>query len=217
MEKKERHFVLVHGAFHGAWCWYKVATLLKSSGHNVTAPDLAASGVHPKQVHELHSISDYYEPLMEFMASLPAEKRVILVDHSLGGISLSAAMERFPEKVSVAVFSTAMMPGPDFSYASIRKEFARKGLNSKLEGQYTFHNGPDNPSTSLLAGPNYMSSSVYQLSPPEDMTLAMFLIRPVALYGGKISLSIELTEENMDQSCALASKKFQRNILNVVL
>ncbi|XVF15629.1 hypothetical protein REPUB_Repub09cG0170700 [Reevesia pubescens] len=68
MEKKERHFVLVHGA----WCWYKVATLLKSSGHKVTALDLAASGVHPKQVHELHSISDYYETLMEFMASLPA-------------------------------------------------------------------------------------------------------------------------------------------------
>ncbi|XVF15633.1 hypothetical protein REPUB_Repub09cG0171100 [Reevesia pubescens] len=175
MEKKERHFVLVHGAFHGAWCWYKVATLLKSSGHNVTALDLAASGVHPKQVHELHSISDYYEPLMEFMA-------------------LFASREK-----GDSIFSTAMMPGPDFSYASIRKEFARKGLNSKLEGQYTFHNGPDNPPTSLLAGPNYMSSSVYQLSPPEDMTLAMFLIRPVALYGGKISLFIELTEENMDQ------------------
>ncbi|XWS29363.1 hypothetical protein CRYUN_Cryun24cG0023000 [Craigia yunnanensis] len=196
MEKKERHFVLVHGAFHGAWCWYKVATLLKSAGHKVTALDLAASGIHSKQVHELHSISDYYEPLMEFMVSLPLEERVILVGHSLGGLSLSIAMERFPQKVSVAAFATAVMPGPDFSYASIVEEFTRKGLTSKNDWQYTFDNGSDNPPTSVLAGPNYMSSNLYQLSPPEDLTLAMFLIRPTALsvlYGGKISQ--ELSKE----------------------
>ncbi|EOX91293.1 hypothetical protein QUC31_003036 [Theobroma cacao] len=193
MEKKQRHFVLVHGAFHGAWCWYKVATLLKSTGHKVTALDLAASGVHPKQVHELHSISDYYEPLMEFMASLPVEGKVILVGHSLGGVSLSAAMERFPEKVSVAIFATAVMPGPDFSFASIEEEFTRKGIFSQMDGKYIFDNGPDHPPTSVLAGHNYISSNVYQLSPPEDLMLATVLIRPTALYGGKISL--ELTKE----------------------
>ncbi|XVE87205.1 hypothetical protein DITRI_Ditri18aG0097400 [Diplodiscus trichospermus] len=63
--------------------------------------------IHPKQVYELHSISDYYKPLMEFKASLPPEERVVLAGHSLGGLSLSAAMERFPDKVSVAVFATA--------------------------------------------------------------------------------------------------------------
>ncbi|XWS33669.1 hypothetical protein CRYUN_Cryun22dG0102500 [Craigia yunnanensis] len=94
MVKKERHFVLVHGACHGAWCWYKVATQLKSMSHKVTAIDMAASGIHPKQVHEIHSISDYFEPLMEFMASLPPEERVIIVGHSKGGFCISAAMER---------------------------------------------------------------------------------------------------------------------------
>lgn len=99
-----------------------MATLLKSANHKVTALDLAASGVHPKQVTDLHSFSDYYEPLMEFMKSLPPEERVILVGHSMGGLSISAAMERFPEKISAAVFATAFMPGPDFSYNSIREE-----------------------------------------------------------------------------------------------
>ncbi|XVF61896.1 hypothetical protein PTKIN_Ptkin08bG0171400 [Pterospermum kingtungense] len=194
MEKKEGHFVLVHGAFHGAWCWYKVSTLLKSAGHKVTALDLAASGIHPKQVHELHSISDYYEPLIEFMAALPPEEKVILVGHSLGGISLSAAMERFPEKVSVAVFATALMPGPDFTFASIEEEFTRKGLNTNIDGQYRFDNGPDNPPTSVLAGPNYLSSYAYHLSPPEDFTLALSLIRPIGLYGGKVSVEVELSK-----------------------
>ncbi|XP_012079160.1 methylesterase 3 isoform X2 [Jatropha curcas] len=121
-EMKQRHFVLVHGAGLGAWCWYKVATLLKSAGHKVTALDMAASGVHPKQVSEIQSISDYFEPLMEFMMSSPQEEKVILVGHSFGGLSISIAMERFPEKISAAIFASAIMPGPDLSYTSAREK-----------------------------------------------------------------------------------------------
>lgn len=122
MENRGSHFVLVHGACHGAWCWYKVAAQLKSTGHKVTALDLAASGIHPKQVHKVHSLSDYVEPLLDFMASLPPEKRVILVGHSMGGVCISLAMERFPQKISVAVFATVFMPGPDFSFSTINGE-----------------------------------------------------------------------------------------------
>ncbi|CAK7339433.1 unnamed protein product [Dovyalis caffra] len=120
--ERQRHFVLVHGACHGAWCWYKVATLLKSAGHRVTALDMAASGVHPKRVDELQSISDYFEPLMKFMESLVPEERVILVGHSMGGLCISVAMERFPEKISSAVFAAAIMPGPDLTFTSAREE-----------------------------------------------------------------------------------------------
>ncbi|KAK1587530.1 hypothetical protein Q3G72_013888 [Acer saccharum] len=123
MEKRdEKHFVLVHGACHGAWCWYKVATLLKTAGHRVTTLDMAASGTHPSQLHEVPSISDYIKPLTEFMASLPPEERVILVGHSMGGYWISATMESFPEKVSVAVFCTAFMPGPELSYTTLSVE-----------------------------------------------------------------------------------------------
>lgn len=114
--------MLVHGACHGAWCWYKVATLLRSAGHRVTALDLAAAGANGKRFDELNSISDYYEPLMEFMASLGTGEKVILVAHSLGGVSVSVAMERFPHKISVAVFVAALMPGPDFNFPTVSQE-----------------------------------------------------------------------------------------------
>ena len=122
MEKKEKHFMLVHGACHGAWCWYKVVTLLKLVGHKMTALDMTASGIHPKQIHEIRSISDYYEPLMEFMASLPPQEKVILVGHSLGGLSISVAMEKFPQKTSVAVFVTAVNPSQDFPFSVVHAE-----------------------------------------------------------------------------------------------
>ncbi|XP_010921789.2 esterase PIR7B isoform X2 [Elaeis guineensis] len=109
-EERKKHFILVHGMCHGAWCWYKLATLLRSAGQRVTALDLAASGVHPKCLNELRSFSDYYAPLMEAMASIPSGERVVLVGHSYGGYGIALAAEKFPEKVSVAVFVSAAMP-----------------------------------------------------------------------------------------------------------
>ena len=111
METK-KHFVLVHGVGHGAWCWYKLVSLLKLESQHVTALDLGASGINSKQLDELNSFSDYVQPLMDFMASLPHDKRVILVGHSYAGLALSLAMEKFPEKILTAVFVTAYVPKP---------------------------------------------------------------------------------------------------------
>ncbi|KAF2295148.1 hypothetical protein GH714_031702 [Hevea brasiliensis] len=82
METK-KHFILVHGSCHGAWCWYKAVPLLKLAGHNVTALDLGSCGVNPKQLDEVSSIYDYVQPLMEVMASLPPDEKIFL-DLKLG-------------------------------------------------------------------------------------------------------------------------------------
>lgn len=117
-----KHFVLVHGSCLGAWSWYKLVALLRSSGHHVTALDLAASGVNPMQPNDLQSISDYFRPLRDFFAALPPHEKVILVGHSLGGLPISQAMEYFPTKISVAVFLTALMPGPALNISTLNQE-----------------------------------------------------------------------------------------------
>ncbi|XP_074325168.1 methyl jasmonate esterase 1-like [Apium graveolens] len=176
-QKMEKHFVLVHGACHGAWCWYKVATLLRSAGHKVTVLDLAASGLNQTKIHEVKSFSVYLEPLMEFMASLLAEEKVVLVGHSMGGVALSVAMERFPEKVSVAVFTTAYMLSPDLNLLSI-SEKVEKNIESNMDSQVMFDDGLDKRPTAFLFGPKMLESKLYQLTPPEDLTLAIMLVRP---------------------------------------
>ncbi|KAF1874804.1 hypothetical protein Lal_00007419 [Lupinus albus] len=183
MQKEKRHFVLVHGSCHGAWCWYKVASLLKSAGHQVTALDMAASGIHAKRVQELNSIKQYFEPLIEFLASLPQEERVILVGHSFGGVCISVAMEMFPNKIAAAVFVTAFMPAHNLSFVNLLHEY-RRSLESNLdsvtmfdEGHNAHHNG------SFIFGPQFMASNLYQLSPLEDLTLALSLVRPTRIYG----------------------------------
>ncbi|XP_012079564.1 polyneuridine-aldehyde esterase-like [Jatropha curcas] len=115
---------------------------------------MAASGVHPQQVSEIQSISEYFKPLLEFMMSLPQEEKVILVSHSIGGLSISIAMERFPEKISAAGFASAIMPGPDLSYTTAREKYNK--TIDYMDTQYMFDNGPNNPPTSQLFGPNCM-------------------------------------------------------------
>lgn len=107
---EQKHFVLVHGACHGAWCWFKIKPLLEAAGHRVTLLDMAASGIHRKVIQDVHSIVDYSEPLLKFMACLPPNQKVILVGHSLGGFNLAVAMDRFPDKIAASVFVAAFVP-----------------------------------------------------------------------------------------------------------
>lgn len=58
-----KHYVLVHGGCHGAWCWYKVKPVLEASGHRVTVVDLTASGVNMSKVEEIQTLEDYAKPL----------------------------------------------------------------------------------------------------------------------------------------------------------
>ncbi|KAK2372743.1 salicylic acid-binding protein [Trifolium repens] len=193
-----RHFVLVHGACHGAWCWYKIVTLLKSVGHKVTTLDMAASGIHPKQVNELNSIADYYEPLIEFVKSLPQDERVILVAHSFGGTCISMAMELFPKKIAVAVFVTAFMHSPDLCFLNILQEYNQR-LDSIMDTKIMFDDSPkDKPNGSMLFGPQFLATKLYQLSPPEDLSLAMSLVRPVRSLGDQEQLQEEtrVTKDN---------------------
>ncbi|WCJ31051.1 Methyl jasmonate esterase 1 [Euphorbia peplus] len=186
--QNKKHFVLIHGACHGAWCWYKVSPLLKSSGHNVSALDMAASGINPIKVEDLGSFTDYFQPLMAFMENLSPEERVVLVGHSIGGIGISLAMEKFPDKISVAVFAAATMPGSHFPYQTVAAKYAEKSKSSKsMDTRIIFGNGPKNPPTAIVLGPNQLAS-FYQFSPPEDLELANLLVRPFPLFNNEITV-----------------------------
>ncbi|XP_004514191.1 methyl jasmonate esterase 1-like isoform X1 [Cicer arietinum] len=189
------HFVLIHGASYGAWCWYKVATMLKSIGHNVTTIDMGACGLNTKQVQDICSILDYNEPLMTFMESLPSHEKVILVGHSFGGISISMAMEKFPNKISIAIFVAAFVISENLTYPTITQELIRKKDENKdsMDIQHFFFNGPNNPPTALLFGPKFMESKMYQLSPSEDLTLALSLVRPFPLFKDDETFNKETT------------------------
>jgi pimeloyl-ACP methyl ester carboxylesterase len=76
--------VLVHGAFHGAWCWDRVVTRLEDAGVPVLAVDLPGHGADPGLPGDLHAHGDFLRARLE---SLPGP--VVVVGHSYGGAVIS--------------------------------------------------------------------------------------------------------------------------------
>ena len=77
-EGRQQHFVLIHGLGHGAWCWYKIVTLLKEQGHRVTALDLTSNGINrAASADQVHSIAHYAEPLLQYISSLRNDEKVV--------------------------------------------------------------------------------------------------------------------------------------------
>ncbi|CAI9780739.1 unnamed protein product [Fraxinus pennsylvanica] len=187
-ENQQKHFVLVHGACLGAWSWYKLQPLLEAAGHRVTAFDLSASGIDPKSLDELRTFPDYTLPLFKVMESIPPDEKVVLVGHSLGGINLAFAMEKYPEKISVAVFIAALMPDTVHKPSYVLEEyFARTPMENFLDTQFASFGRPEDHLQSILFGPQYLSSRLYQLSPPEDVALANSLVRPTSFFTEDLS------------------------------
>ncbi|GAV89049.1 Abhydrolase_6 domain-containing protein [Cephalotus follicularis] len=178
-----KHFVLVHGACHGAWCWYKLKPRLESAGHRVTALDLAASGVNMKAIQDVETLNDYSEPLLEFLASLPSNEKVILVGHSLGGLSLALAMDKYPEKISLAVFLSALMPDTTHQPSYVLDQyFERSPPDWYLDSQFAPYSSTQKHLETFSIGPKYVASRLYQLSPIEDLELSKTLTRPGSIF-----------------------------------
>ena len=97
-------FILVHGAWHGAWCWYKVIPLLEAHGHTVIAEDLPGLGVDRRPPSE--STLDAF--VAQTVAAIDrATEPVVLVGHSMGGAVVTQAAEDRAERLAAAVFLTA--------------------------------------------------------------------------------------------------------------
>ncbi|XP_008810785.2 salicylic acid-binding protein 2-like isoform X2 [Phoenix dactylifera] len=106
-------------------------------------------------------------------------------------------MEKFPEKVSVGVFATALMPSTTTPLSSIMEElFKGHPLEAYMDSKVMISTDPNNPSSFLHFGPKYMSSRMYQLTAPEDFMLATMLVRPGNLFLDHITKEVMITEEN---------------------
>jgi pimeloyl-ACP methyl ester carboxylesterase len=100
-------FVLVHGAFVGAWIWEPLVERLEAAGHTVSTLDLPGSGDDQTPVEEV-TLDAYADRVCAVLAedSEPA----ILVGNSMGGVVITQASSRCPERVASLVYLTAFVP-----------------------------------------------------------------------------------------------------------
>lgn len=115
-------FLLIHGAWHGGWCFDRLAPLLEARGHVVAAPTLPGIGGTDQQLAGT-TLDDWAAFIVQQAKAQP--EPVILVGHSRAGIAISAAAERDPGAFASLVYLTAFLVPPGQSMFDVRESFPR--------------------------------------------------------------------------------------------
>lgn len=102
-------YVLVHGGWHGAFCWERVVPLLTAAGHTVATPTLAGLG---ERAAELHPGIDLEVHVAEVAASIDPDgpRDVVLLGHSYGGMVVAAVAARRADRIARLVYLDAFVP-----------------------------------------------------------------------------------------------------------
>src|SRR5262249_6673749 len=96
-------YVLVHGAWHGGWCWRAVADTLRGLGHRVTTPTLTGLGERKHQLSKDITLATFVTDIVNHIEAEELDD-VILVGHSLGGAVISGAADGIPARLRHLVY-----------------------------------------------------------------------------------------------------------------
>jgi pimeloyl-ACP methyl ester carboxylesterase len=102
------NYVLIHGAWHGSWCWNRVRKALQSLGHDVFTPTL--TGVADR-VHLLSPQVDLETHITDVVNLIRWEELadVVLCGHSYGGCVISGVADRIPDRIGALVYLDAFV------------------------------------------------------------------------------------------------------------
>lgn len=115
--KKALTFVLVHGAWHGAWVWTRVRPLLEAAGARVVAPTMTGLGERGHLRTPVPGLLTHVEDVTRrlFFEDLTD---VVLVGHSYGGMAITGAADAARARISALVYLDAAVPRNGQSMAS---------------------------------------------------------------------------------------------------
>jgi pimeloyl-ACP methyl ester carboxylesterase len=141
-----RTFVLVHGAWHGGWCWQRVARNLRMRGHEVYAPTLTGLA---ERSHLLSPSTNLDTHIADIVNLIRWERLqdIVLVGHSYAGMVISGVAEQVAESIGSLVYVEALVPRTGQSASDIIGPAVMATFGENIDaGGYTY----PPPSVSLL-------------------------------------------------------------------
>ena len=132
-----RTYMLVHGAWHGGWCWAKVADRLRAAGHRVYTPTQTGLG---ERKHLLRADISLDVFITDLVNAIEAEELndVILVGHSFGGRPIAGVADRAPQRLKRLVFLDAGLPDPG---KSVFDGFPSSVRDARIKAAQDFRGG----------------------------------------------------------------------------
>src|SRR5437867_644691 len=101
-------FGLVHGAWHGSWCWKRVRRSLQARGHEVFTPTLTGVG---ERSHLLSRDVSLETHILDVVNLIECEELsgIVLCGHSYGGCVISGVADRIPDRIRSLVYLDAFV------------------------------------------------------------------------------------------------------------
>ncbi|MDX8481855.1 alpha/beta hydrolase [Mesorhizobium sp. VK24D] len=106
---KVADFVLVHGAWHGGWCYDLVAKRLRSEGHEVYTPTLTGLGERSHLLDDKIDLNTHIQDVLNVIRWQDLD-RFVLCGHSYGGMIITGVADAVPERVTSLVYLDAYVP-----------------------------------------------------------------------------------------------------------
>ncbi len=125
-------FVLVHGAWHGGWCWRRVSDLLEKQGHKVFTPTLTGLGERSHLLRTGINVSTHVTDVVNVL-KWEGLSDVALCGHSYGGMVVSGVAEQMGDKIASIVFLDAFVPENGDSMVELTSQTVRDGLKAATD------------------------------------------------------------------------------------
>jgi pimeloyl-ACP methyl ester carboxylesterase len=145
---ERKTFVLVHGAWHGGWCWRRVADILEKHGHKVFAPSLTGNGDRSHLLSKDVILDTHIADIVN-LATWEDLNGICLVAHSYGGWPASGALEQIHDRVAAIVWLDAFKPENGQRGTDFASEFSRKALEEAVAKGEPGRKGPPAKTFSL--------------------------------------------------------------------
>ena len=169
-------FVLVHGGFHGAWCWDKLVPELEALGHEALAIDLPGSGERMAEKAEHATWRAAFRDVVE--------RGDVLVGHSQGGFAISLAADELPEKIGRLVYLSAAVPieGEPMGAATVGStELWPETIGMPAEDFMTLVDVPGQGPCVSITEPSAANNLFYHDCDPADQAWAFRHLTPLPL------------------------------------
>lgn len=168
-------FVLIHGAFTGAWVWKPLKDRLLATGHSAEVFDLPGSGEDKTTLSRV-TLESSAACLREILTA--KIEPAIVVSHSMGGIVATQAAVLCPEHISALVYVASFLPRNGQSLLDLTKfpEAADDGVqaNMKIDDEWLVGTMPNSASRNVLYGSCSETLAAWAISQQQPQPLALF-------------------------------------------
>lgn len=171
-----KQFVLLHGAWHGGWCWDGVKQALESEGHNCLAPTMP--GHAPSDDRKEITYDSYINAIKDIVSAQPGA--VVLVGHSSAGHMMQSTAPLVADKLEQLIFINSFILGHDQSQFDLVPPEVAEGMTAAAKSS---------PDMSVPIDEGFVRNMLMQdaSTAQQDELISHLVPQPLALFTTKIN------------------------------